>query len=201
MSQPNIVKIVILGTSGVGKSSIINRYIYDHWDKDMQTTLGAAFLDKTLTYRGKHFKFQIWDTAGQEKYGPLAQMYYRDADVAILVYDVTEKSSFSGMKAWHTELKEKGPKNIILAIVGNKIEMEDEIITKIDGEIYASKHNAIFKATSAKENQGINELFDCILDQLLDHSGAVEIMSEMSTSKLSKRQKKDNDGVIKRCCF
>jgi len=201
MSQPNIIKIVILGSSGVGKSSIINRYIYDHWDKDMQTTLGAAFLDKTFTYRGKEFKFQIWDTAGQEKYGPLAQMYYRDADVALLVYDVTDKSSFTGLKNWHMELTEKGPKNIVLAIVGNKSEIEDTKTFETEGELYASKHNAIFKATSAKQNKGINELFDTILDQVFEHALCDEVTSDMNTSKLIHRKKEDENGIVKRCCW
>ncbi len=200
MDQTRVVKIVILGSSGVGKSSIINRYINNNWNQDVQTTLGAAFMDKFVQYRGRNFKFQIWDTAGQEKYGPLAQMYYRDADVAILVYDSTDKQTFSGLKTWHMELSEKGPKNLILAIVGNKVELTDEQeVSESEGGRYASKHHAIYKATSAKENTGIEELFENILDDLLDHS-VVEETHDMNTSKLVHPRKQQHEEVNKRCC-
>ena len=200
MDQTRVVKIVILGSSGVGKSSIINRYINKNWNQDVQTTLGAAFMDKFVQYRGRNFKFQIWDTAGQEKYGPLAQMYYRDADVAILVYDSTDKQTFSGLKTWHMELSEKGPKNLILAIVGNKVELTDEQeVSESEGGRYASKHHAIYKATSAKENTGIEELFENILDDLLDHS-VVEETHDMNTSKLVHPRKQQHEEVNKRCC-
>ena len=200
MDQTRVVKIVILGSSGVGKSSIINRYINNNWNQDVQTTLGAAFMDKFVSYRGRNFKFQIWDTAGQEKYGPLAQMYYRDADVAILVYDSTDKHTFSGLKTWHMELSEKGPKNLILAIVGNKVELTDEQeVSESEGERYARKHHAIFKGTSAKENTGIEELFENILDDLLDHS-VVEETHDMNTSKLVHPRKPQHEEVNRRCC-
>ena len=200
MEQTRIVKIVILGSSGVGKSSIINRYINNDWNQDVQTTLGAAFMDKFVSYRGRNFKFQIWDTAGQEKYGPLAQMYYRDADVAILVYDSTDKHTFAGLKTWHMELSEKGPKNLILAIVGNKVELSDEQeVSESEGERYARKHGAIFKATSAKENTGIDELFENIMDDLLDHS-VIEETHDMNTSKLVHPRKQQNEEVNRRCC-
>jgi len=200
MEQTRVVKIVILGSSGVGKSSIINRYINNNWNQDVQTTLGAAFMDKFVSYRGRNFKFQIWDTAGQEKYGPLAQMYYRDADVAILVYDSTDKQTFSGLKTWHMELAEKGPRNLILAIVGNKAELTDEQeVSESEGERYASKHRAIFKGTSAKENTGIDELFENILDDLLDHS-VVEETHDMNTSKLAHPRKQQHEEVNRRCC-
>jgi Ras-related protein Rab-22 len=202
MTEPSIVKIVLLGSSGVGKSSIINRYLNDFFDEDMQTTVGAAYVDKLLFFKGKFFKFQIWDTAGQERYGALAQMYYRDADVAILVYDSTCKDSFMGLKQWHMELNEKGPKNIVLAVVGNKAELldEEEVPRKV-GQKYADKHNAIFKTTSAKENKGIKELFEDILDEVLDHHTVVEdATSDLNTSKLACSIAKAKQEKSKYCC-
>lgn len=168
MSQPKIIKIVLLGSSGVGKSSILHRYVTNEWDESAQTTLGAAFMDKKVIYEGIPFKFQIWDTAGQEKYAPLAQMYYRDAHVAILVFDITNSDSLKGLKDWQKELTNKGPKDIILAIVGNKCDLERThgVITT-EGEQYAEECGAIYSKTSAKQNIGIKDLFDSICSQLV----------------------------------
>lgn len=171
-----------------------------YFDEDVQATLGAAFNDKMFMYKGNHFKFQIWDTAGQERYGPLAQMYYRDANVAILVYDTTSKESFAAMKAWHGELTEKGPKNMVLAIVGNKTELVEygEVSPKV-AEKYAQKNNALFKLTSAKENQGISELFDSIVEEVLETS-VLEETSDMNASKLGKPKQGGEEGKSRRCC-
>jgi small GTP-binding protein len=163
-----VVKVVLLGSSGVGKSSILHRYVSQEWETNPQTTLGAAFLDKKLTYEGVNFKFQIWDTAGQEKYAPLAQMYYRDAHVAILVYDMSNRDSLSTLKDWRAELMDKGPKGITLAIVGNKCDLENQRgISSQDGEKLAREYQALFAKTSAKENIGIDELFESICSHLL----------------------------------
>lgn len=176
MNPAKVVKVVLLGSSGVGKSSILHRYVSQEWEENPQTTLGAAFLDKKLTYEGVNFKFQIWDTAGQEKYAPLAQMYYRDAHVAILVYDISNRDSLSTLKDWRTELMDKGPKGITLAIVGNKCDLENQRgISSMDGEKVAKEYHALFAKTSAKENIGIDDLFESICAHLLS--------KEMTTSR------------------
>mmetsp|Transcript_34121 Transcript_34121/g.39767 ORF Transcript_34121/g.39767 Transcript_34121/m.39767 type:complete len:205 (-) Transcript_34121:99-713(-) len=161
------VKVCILGSSGVGKSSLLRRFVTNEFEETEQTTLGAAFQDKNLDYKGTMYKFQIWDTAGQEKYAPLAQMYYRDAKVAILVYDITNKDSYATLKEWYTELMDKGPKDLIICVVGNKCDLEEQ--EEVDGETartYARSINALFRLTSAKENKGISELFTKVCEQL-----------------------------------
>jgi len=199
MNKPTVVKVVLLGSSGVGKSSIIYRYVTNDWDESMQTTLGASFMDKQITYQGIHFKFQIWDTAGQEKYAPLAQMYYRDANVALMVYDITNRESFYNLKTWYLELAEKGPKNISLAIVGNKCDLRDnEQVSTSEGEKYAADCNALFMKTSAKENLGVTELFECICDKLIQEMNLDEQEVDPFKSKLippSKQPKQE-----KKCC-
>lgn len=196
MTKPTVVKVVLLGSSGVGKSSIIYRYVTNDWDESVQTTLGAAFMDKQINYKGINFKFQIWDTAGQEKYAPLAQMYYRDANVAIFVYDITSRDSFFGLKSWYLELKEKGPKNIVLAIVGNKCDLRDqEQVPTQDGERYSQECKAIFMKTSAKENMGVNELFDSICEELMETMDLEEKKPDMTKSRLAPPKPKK-----KSCC-
>lgn len=198
MAKPTVIKVVLLGSSGVGKSSIIFRYVSNEWDEHQQTTLGAAFMDKQLDYRGVRFKFQIWDTAGQEKYAPLAQMYYRDANVAILVYDITNKDSFMGLKTWNNELAEKGPKNIVLAVVGNKCDLKDKgQVTASEGQKYAKSCKAIFMETSAKENIGVTSLFESICDGLIDTLNLAEQEPDLTKSRLTRSTQVDTK---KKCC-
>ena len=106
------VKLVLLGDTGVGKSSIVLRFVANNFKLDEDATIGASYMSKMLHIDDKTIKFNIWDTAGQERYQSLAKMYYRDANAAILVYDITKKQSFEGLKRWYNELREYGPKNI-----------------------------------------------------------------------------------------
>jgi small GTP-binding protein len=196
MSRPNLIKVVLLGSSGVGKSSLLYRYVTNGWDDDIQATLGAAFMDKQVTYKGRTMKFQIWDTAGQEKYAPLAQMYYRDCQVAILVYDCTNKQSYENLKNWYVEICDKGPKDVILAVVGNKADLKEaKLIAEEEGKGFATDRRAIFAETSAKENQGVVELFNRISDELIKKLHILE--DDIDTSRQRLNTKKQSKGG---CC-
>ena len=109
-------KVVLLGESGVGKTCIIARFINNTFEDNIMSTTGASYAGKTMTFdefQGKSIKFEIWDTAGQEKYRALTKIFYKDAGVAILVYDITRKESFEEIKKyWHNQIKEYAPKNI-----------------------------------------------------------------------------------------
>ena len=111
-----VCKVVLLGESGVGKTCIIDRFINDNFDDNQKTTGISTFTAKTMTFdefQGKSVKFEIWDTAGQEKYRSLNKIFYKDAGVAILVYDITNKKSFEEIrKFWYNQVKEYAPKNI-----------------------------------------------------------------------------------------
>ena len=109
-------KVVLLGESGVGKTCIIARFINNTFEENLISTTGASYAGKTMVfdeYEGKSIKFEIWDTAGQEKYRSLTKIFYKDAGVAILVYDITRKESFDEIKSyWYNQIKEFAPKNI-----------------------------------------------------------------------------------------
>ena len=109
-------KVVLLGESGVGKTSIISRFINDTFDEGLVTTTGASYVGKDMVfkdYNNQVIKFEIWDTAGQEKYRSLTQIFYKDAAIAILVYDVTNEDSFEEIQNyWYEQIKESAPKNI-----------------------------------------------------------------------------------------
>ena len=200
--NPNIIKVVILGSSGVGKSSLLFRYVTNGWDANIQATLGAAFMDKSVQHKGRTLKLQIWDTAGQEKYAPLAQMYYRDADVAILVYDCTNKESFSNLRNWHMELGERGPRDIILSVVGNKSDLKyDEQVSPEEGKAFAKDCDALFGTTSAKENTGINEIFNQICDKLIAKNHIMEDKEDYGgKKKLEKGGGKKTQSSGGSCC-
>ena len=109
-------KVVLLGESGVGKTCIIARFINNTFEENLISTTGASYAGKTMVfdeYEGKSIKFEIWDTAGQEKYRSLTKIFYKDAAVAILVYDITRKESYEEIqKYWYNQIKEFAPKNI-----------------------------------------------------------------------------------------
>ena len=114
--EANTCKVVLLGESGVGKTCIISRYTNNTFEDNIMSTTGASYCGKAMTfdeYGGKTIKFEIWDTAGQEKYRALTKIFYKDAAVAILVYDITRKDSFDEIKNyWYNQIKESGKANI-----------------------------------------------------------------------------------------
>eukprot|EP00128_Syssomonas_multiformis_P010200 Colp12_sorted_trinity150504_noHs@1162 len=159
-SKPREVKVVLLGDSGVGKSSLVLRFVTNNFKPYSESTIGASFMSKMITVSNKQIKFQIWDTAGQEKYHSLAPMYYRGAAAAIVVYDITRASSFKTLKHWVEELKAKGPKDIAIAIAGNKADLHQA--REVDQEMaiaYAEEIGALYLETSAKDDTNVQDIF------------------------------------------
>jgi small GTP-binding protein len=149
-------KVVLLGDTSVGKSCIVWRLVRDDFYDFQEPTIGSAF----TTYHINNIRLDIWDTAGQERYKSIAPMYYRSAKIAIVVYDVTNKDSLPGAKHWIRELQTKGPTDIIIAIVGNKMDREKEReITTDEVREYAEEQEILFMETSAKKDINIKELF------------------------------------------
>merc|ERR1712137_1541121 len=125
-SKGHDIKVVILGDSGVGKSSILLRFVTNDFHPNYESTIGASFMAKMMIHNDKAYKLQIWDTAGQEKYHCLAPLYYKDSTVAIVVYDVTNRESFKVVQNRVKEVQKFGSKDLVLAIVGNKIDLIDD---------------------------------------------------------------------------
>ena len=166
MSSVEQVKVVLLGESGVGKTSIIAQFTSGKFDPDCVTSLSAQFISKTIEFENlqKAIKFDIWDTAGQEKYRALAKIFYKDAKVIILVYDITDQKSFDELKNyWYEMVNSNADKDAMIAIVANKNDLYDNAqISQEEGLAYAKSIGAIFQSTSAKSDSGINTLFDNI---------------------------------------
>lgn len=169
MAQVPIVshKLVLLGDSGVGKSSLVIRYVKEQFYEFQESTIGAAFLTRTLDLGEYKVKFEIWDTAGQERYHSLAPMYYRGAAAGIVVYDITDEASFERAKAWIQELQREGSPNILIALAGNKVDLEPQRKVSVnDAKQCAVDNGLLFTETSAKTDQNVAALFETIAQRL-----------------------------------
>ena len=166
MSEPESIKVVLVGESGVGKTSIISQFTSKKFDLHRETSLSAQFISKTVNSQdlGKEIKFDIWDTVGQEKYRSLAKIFYKDAKVIVFVYDITTEYSFNELKNyWYEETRSNTDGSPILAVVGNKIDLyKEQKVSNNDGKEFAEKIGAIFQTTSAQSDSGISTLFDNI---------------------------------------
>ncbi len=164
MDEPESVKVVLLGESGVGKTCIISQFTSNKFNPRCATSVSAQFISKTIEFPQyqKAIKFDIWDTVGQEKYRSLAKIFYKDAKVIIFVYDITTEFSFEALKNfWYKETINNANNEPILAIVANKIDLyQAQDVAESDAKAFADEIGAIFQNTSALSNSGINKLFD-----------------------------------------
>ena len=154
-------KVVIVGESGVGKTSILSQFINDTFQINTESTSGATFSSKTvLCSNNNKIKLEIWDTAGQERFRALTKMFYKDAGAAIIVYDITKKESFKEIQNyWVKQIKEFNDK-IILVIVANKSDLiENEGTNEEEARKYANQINASFIVSSALNKSGIDDIF------------------------------------------
>lgn len=157
------VKAILIGESEVGKTNIISQFTKETFNAKAEETVGAEFDTKEVFYDSfcRTLKFQVWDTAGAERYRQLTKIFCRDAQIAILVYDVTSESSLTQLKEfWYDTIKSCGKPDAILAIVGNKcdIQLPEEVLEN-EGKAFAEQVDADFYLTSAKDNIGITDLF------------------------------------------
>jgi len=153
-------KLVLLGEAAVGKSSLVLRFVKGHFQDYQESTIGAAFLTQTVCLEDITVKFEIWDTAGQERYHSLAPMYYRGAQAAIVVYDITSPDTFKRAQAWVKELRQQANQNIVIALSGNKADLaQQRMVETEEAEAYAKENGLLFMETSAKTALNVNDLF------------------------------------------
>jgi len=153
-------KLVLLGDTAVGKSCLVVRFVRDEFFEFQEPTIGAAFLTQTVALDDATVKFEIWDTAGQERYRSLAPMYYRGAAAAIVVYDITNQDSFAGAKSWVKELQRRGDPNVVIALAGNKADLESRRKVEFEeANSYAEDNGILHLETSAKNANNVKALF------------------------------------------
>ena len=175
MKKKEEIKLIILGDTGVGKTSIINRYIENKFTDNIPSTIGSNYIGKNLKRGDKQYVLNIWDTTGQEKYRSVTKLFVQEAKIVVLVYSINSKESFNVLDIWYKQVLDICGENIILAVVGNKTDLFDqneyednELISEEEGKKYATDKNALFKLVSAKiDRKGINSLFDELLDEYI----------------------------------
>ena len=162
-----LLKYVIIGDSGVGKSNILLRYINDTFSEEFKATVGVEFGAKNLQVNGRIYRIQIWDTAGQENFRSIARAYYKNSVCACIVYDITNRNSFNSIQSWIDDCTKQTPKTILYILIGNKNDLKDRREVQYEeGAEFAKKRNMIFLETSAKTGNNINSIFDKTVNQI-----------------------------------
>lgn len=166
--QPRVFKLVLLGSSSVGKSSLALRYVKNEF-KSVLPTVGCAFFTKEVASGGVSVRLEIWDTAGQEKYHSVCHLYFRGANAALLVYDITKKDSFCKAQQWLRDLERDAPPGeVVVMLVGNKTDIsEQREVTFQEGKEFAESKKLLFMETSAKLNHQVTEVFSTVARELL----------------------------------
>ena len=203
-----IFKLILIGNSGVGKSSILNRYMNKAFEESYKCTIGVDFLMKSIEINGKTVKLQLWDTAGQEKYKSMVASYYRGANVALVVFDITNHESFDSLPLWIENYYKNGPdqKNIIL--IGNKKDMiEERQVTQEEAELFSQTNNMIYFETSAKDGDNIDYVFTYAAEKLVEfYSSQKETNIKRQINQTNELQSQSFKEIRieehkKKCCF
>ena len=191
------VKVVFVGEAFTGKTAIIQRVIYDTYEDNMVTTMVASNYSKVIDFEGNHsIRFEIWDTAGQEKYRSINKIFYKDAAIVIMVYDISNRRTFEEIKNyWINQVKSMCNKNPIIGLAGNKSDLyAKEEVKEAEAKAFAKEVGAIFQLTSCVRNAGINELIKALGEKVLENEGLSQKQSEIELKKQTSI-KKD-----KKCC-
>jgi len=180
-------KVLVLGDSGCGKSSLIIRYCDNEYSESYFNTIGVDFKMKIKEVNNTKIKINIWDTAGQEKFRSLVSSYYRNADIIILTFDLTNIQSFKNIEYWYNEINFVNPQNRFIYLVGTKCDSTKNIVVdKNEIDAFCKKYDIKYYKTSAKKNINISELFDDIFDEIY----------KIYLSKLNKPNLSEEDQLI-----
>ena len=194
-----IFKVLLIGNSDVGKSSLILRYVDQIWNDVFVPTIGVDFKVKSLEIDKKTVKMQIWDTAGQERFRNVISSYFKGAHGILLIYDITNKESFKELENWLGEVERNASNQVLKILLGNKCDLDDKReITKDEGEAFAMRNGMQFMETSAKVNTNVNEAFEALAKIMVDSS------NKRNAIKFDKKAIKVDGGadlnVKKKCC-
>ena len=188
-----IIKIVLLGDSGVGKTNLVLRYTKGSFQTGSRPTIGMDFISKDINLLDCKAKVQFWDTAGQEKYRAISRSYYKLADGIILVYDVSQRESFDHVKIWLDDLKSNNDKEFKAMLIGNKIDLqEDRAVPANEGQAFAEEHDMFFWETSALTNidNCVGQAFDVLIEESISRAKtSVEAEDQLTFSAIRKNTK------------
>ncbi|GAB2224477.1 hypothetical protein Droror1_Dr00005238 [Drosera rotundifolia] len=187
--QKILLKVIVLGDVGVGKTSLIDRYVRAKFNTLHKATIGADFVTKELQIDDKLVNLQIWDTAGQERFQSLGSAFYRGADCCVLVYDINALKSFESLQHWHQEfIKQTNIQDSTkfpFVLIGNKIDIDGGIIQTTAKEWCKLNGDIPYFETSAKENVNVDVAFQCVATAALSHEPYTDIYFGRMPSSIS----------------
>ena len=158
-SAQNSYKVVVVGSSGVGKTAIVQRLVDGTFCDEGQSTVGVEFKSHSISFDEETMKLSIWDTAGQERFRSVSKAYFRNAVGAILVFSLEDSQSFNELDGWLNDLHALATPNAVILLVGNKADVNDKTVTTSEAEAFAKRHNLEYLETSAKDGLNINDTF------------------------------------------
>ncbi|CAJ1427413.1 unnamed protein product [Effrenium voratum] len=159
MSYAYLFKYIIIGDTGVGKSCLLLQFTDKRFRTDHDLTIGVEFGARLINIDNKQIKLQIWDTAGQESFRSITRSYYRGASGALLVYDISRRDTFNHLTRWLEEARQNANANMVIMLIGNKCDLDRREVTYEEGAQFARDHGLIFRETSAKTAQNVEEAF------------------------------------------
>lgn len=197
-SYDYILKIMLIGNSGVGKSSLLLRFADDYFNPNFPSTIGIDYKVRTVNINGKTVKLQIWDTAGQERFGRITMSYVRGAMGIIFVYDVTNQNSYNQISKWSLDIANYCNENVHKILIGNKSDLvEQRVIDYDQGLKLANQHQIKFFETSAKDGKSVNDSFMILAKDILqDYVGCVPSNDNNHPTKIDSRE----INTKKNCC-
>jgi Ras-related protein Rab-6A len=197
-------KLIFLGDQSVGKSCILNRFMNDTFTEDYQATIGLDFQSKNVQIDNQDIHLLLYDTAGQEKFRSLIPMYTRDANIILLVYDISNRDSFIHLPDWIKDLTNIKMDEVIFALVGNKNDLDDKrVVNEEEGKKYAEEHDFIFQEVSAKTGDGFSDLFYKNLFEKIRikfRPGGQQPTTEVNDIKFNIEENTQKTEKKRRCC-
>ena len=198
-----IFKVLLLGNSDVGKSSMLLRFVDSVWNDAFTPTIGVDFKVKTLEINNKRVKMQIWDTAGQERFRTVVSTYFRGAHGILLLYDVTNKDSFKNLENWLIEIEKNSNQKVLKILIGNKCDLtEDREITTEEGQTFANRNGMEFMETSAKMNTNVSEAFTTLGKLMIEFNSKTNTTQGQKSGEVKTLKPNSGKDLItkKKCC-
>ena len=193
----NVVKLILVGDSGTGKTNLINVSVGQEFNVGVLTTTSCSYIQKKIINNKKEYKVNLWDTIGQEKYRSLTKIFVKDSNIVIFVYDITKRESFDSLKYWKKIINDILGEDLTLGVIGNKIDLYlEEQVNENEGKEYADSIGAKFKITSAKNNpKEISDFIEEMLDIYLKKNKKENRKETIKIKKMTEKKPKEGG-----CC-
>lgn len=206
MSEENEIikiKVMLLGESQIGKTSIIQRYVKNNFNLSYITTVGIDFQLKKLEINNKTVKLQIWDTAGQERFKNITKNYFHSSDGFIIGYDITSRNSFNNVSTWLNEINENASEEIQKILIGNKCDLSERQVSTEEGKKLAEENGMKFFETSAKSDINVKEVFESITKDIIEcqeKSNGENNRNSITINRETEKKKDESSKDKKKCC-